>query len=52
MPVDANQIEQALGSDVVASLARKFGVDPSQASQFLASNLPQILSALHGGQPA
>ena len=52
LPVNADQIEQALGTPVVASLAQKFGVDPSQASQFLSEHLPQIISSLHGGQPA
>lgn len=51
-PVSAEQISQALGSPIVASLAQKFGVDPSQASQFLADHLPQMISAFHGNQPA
>ncbi|WP_448953203.1 YidB family protein [Labrys neptuniae] len=51
-PVSAEQISQALGSPVVASLAQKFGVDPAQASQFLADHLPQMISALHGNPPA
>ncbi|MDT3379737.1 YidB family protein [Labrys neptuniae] len=50
--VTADQISQALGSPMVTSLAEKFGVDPAQASQFLADHLPQIISTFHGNQTA
>ncbi|MGC9269371.1 YidB family protein [Acidiphilium sp.] len=40
LPVSADQIQQALGSPVIASIAQKFGVDPSMAASFLAQHLP------------
>ncbi|CAM5769699.1 hypothetical protein LMIY3S_02925 [Labrys miyagiensis] len=49
--VTAEQIEQTLGTSMVNSLAQKFGIDPTKANQFVADNLPQIIAALHGGQP-
>ena len=43
-----NEIQNALGSDQVKSFATKMGVDPAQASHFLAEYLPKIVRALHG----
>lgn len=50
LPVSADQIQQALGSPMVASLAQKFGVDPAQASQLLSQHLPQIIAAFSGNK--
>jgi uncharacterized protein YidB (DUF937 family) len=44
--VKASQIEDVLGSEQVKGLASQLGVDPSQASGFLASYLPQIVDKL------
>jgi len=45
-PISSNQIQNALGSDQVNALAAKMGVDPAQASQFLAEYLPKIVDKL------
>jgi len=45
-PVFGNQIQNALGSDQVSALAAKMGVDPAQASPFLAEYLPKIVDKL------
>src|SRR5438093_1214936 len=45
-PISGNQIQNALGSDQVNALAAKLGVDPSQASHFLAEYLPKIVDKL------
>ena len=45
-PVSGNQIQNALGSDQVSALAAKMGVDPAQASHFLAEYLPKIVDKL------
>lgn len=44
LPISSDQIESALGSPVVASLAAKFGVDPSQVGALLSQHLPGIVS--------
>ena len=44
--VSSNQIQNALGSDQVKALAAKMGIDPSQASGFLAEYLPKIVDKL------
>ena len=44
--ISANQIQNALGSDQVNALAAKMGVDPGQASNFLAEYLPKIVDKL------
>jgi uncharacterized protein YidB (DUF937 family) len=44
--ISANQIQNALGSDQVNALAAKMGVDPTQASHFLAEYLPKIVDKL------
>lgn len=46
MPVDANQIGQALGSGPLAELASKFGIDPQQLSGSLAQYLPEVVNQL------
>jgi uncharacterized protein YidB (DUF937 family) len=45
-PISANQIQNVLGPDQVNALAAKLGVDPSQASHFLAEYLPKIVDKL------
>src|SRR6266516_1183331 len=35
-PVSSNQIQQTLGSEQVKAIASRMGVDPAQASSFLA----------------
>lgn len=45
-PVSTNQIQQALGSDQIRTIAAKMGVDPNLASQFLAEYLPKIVDKL------
>jgi uncharacterized protein YidB (DUF937 family) len=46
MPVNADQISQALGSGPLADLARKFGIDPQQLSGNLAQYLPDVVNQL------
>lgn len=45
-PISGNQIQTALGSDQVNALAAKLGVDPAQASHFLAEYLPKVVDKL------
>jgi len=45
-PISGNQIQNVLGSDQVNALAAKMGVDPAQASYFLAEYLPKIVDKL------
>jgi uncharacterized protein YidB (DUF937 family) len=45
-PVSGNQVQNAIGSDQISALAAKMGVDPNQASQFLAEYLPKIVDKL------
>jgi len=45
-PISSNQVQNALGSDQVKALAAKMGIDPAQASTFLAEYLPKIVDKL------
>ena len=45
-PISSNQIQNVLGSDQVNALAAKLGVDPAQASHFLAEYLPKVVDKL------
>jgi uncharacterized protein YidB (DUF937 family) len=45
-PISSSQIQNVLGSDQVKALAAKMGVDPAQASHFLAEYLPKIVDKL------
>src|SRR5262247_1812269 len=45
-PVSSGQIQNALGSEQVKALAAKMGIDPAQASGFLAEYLPKIVDKL------
>ena len=51
LPISADQIQSALGSPVVESVAAKFGVDPATASQLLSQHLPAIMSHLSQNGP-
>ena len=44
--ISSNEIQNALGSDQVKALAAKMGIDPAQASNFLAEYLPKIVDKL------
>jgi uncharacterized protein YidB (DUF937 family) len=44
--ISADQIQKVLGSEQVNALAAKIGVDPVQASHFLAEYLPKIVDKL------
>jgi uncharacterized protein YidB (DUF937 family) len=45
-PISSDKIQTALGSDQVKALAAKIGVDPAQASNFLAEFLPKVVDKL------
>ena len=45
-PISADQIQEVLGSEQVNALAAKIGVDPAQASHFLAEYLPKVVDKL------
>ena len=44
--ISADQIQKVLGSEQVTALAAKIGVDPGQASHFLAEYLPKVVDKL------
>ena len=44
--VSSGQIQNALGPEQVSALAAKMGIDPTQASNFLAEYLPKIVDKL------
>lgn len=44
--VSGSQIENVLGSEQVQALAAKLGIDPNQASHFLAQYLPQVVDQM------
>ena len=44
--ISSNQIQNALGSEQVKALAAKMGIDPAQASSFLAEYMPKIVDKL------
>lgn len=44
--VSAEQIQSALGSEQIAGLASKLGIDPQQASGLLSQYLPKIIDKL------
>ncbi len=46
LPVTGEQIQQVLGNDKVAAIARQLGVDPAQASAQLAQVLPGLVDKL------
>ncbi|SIR10362.1 Uncharacterized conserved protein YidB, DUF937 family [Acidiphilium rubrum] len=40
LPISADQVQQALGNPVIASIAERFGIDPTTAANLLAQHLP------------
>jgi uncharacterized protein YidB (DUF937 family) len=44
--ISGDQIQNVLGSDQVKAIAAKLGVDPAQASTFLAEYLPKVVDKL------
>jgi uncharacterized protein YidB (DUF937 family) len=45
-PISGDQVQKVLGSEQVNALAAKLGVDPAQASHFLAEYLPKVVDKL------
>jgi len=45
-PISGNQIQKVLGSEQINALAARMGVDPAQASHFLAEYLPKVVDKL------
>jgi len=45
-PVTPSQMSSALGSDSIASMARKFGINPQMATTALAALLPVVIDHL------
>jgi uncharacterized protein YidB (DUF937 family) len=54
LPISPEQLQAVLGSDAVAQIAQKVGLDPSQLSQQLAQLLPGVVDQLtpNGQAPA
>lgn len=54
LPISAEQLQAVLGSDALAGIAAKLGVDPVQASGALAQLLPGLVDQLtpQGSAPA
>jgi uncharacterized protein YidB (DUF937 family) len=46
LPINADQIEQALGQERVQQIAMKFGVDPQTLKEQLAQVLPTVVDKL------
>lgn len=46
LPIDADSVQQVLGSDVVQNIAGKIGVDPQQVSGAVAKFLPSVVSQM------
>jgi uncharacterized protein YidB (DUF937 family) len=44
--ISPDQIKSVLGSDCVAKLAKKAGISPETATQYLTKSLPQLVDAL------
>ena len=44
--ISADMINQVMGTEQVQALAQKMGVDPAQASSFVAEHLPQLIDQL------
>jgi len=54
LPISADQLHQVLGSDAVAGIASKLGLDHAQISGGLAQMLPQLINQMtpNGAVPA
>lgn len=46
LAISPDQIQSVLGSDQIAGLASKLGIDPTQATGFLSEHLPKIIDKL------
>lgn len=46
LPIDADQLQSALGSDTLAQIAGQLGINPGEASGSLAQLLPQVIDQL------
>lgn len=46
IPVNADQITNALGSGAVAEMAAKFGIDPADLSAKIAEHLPTVIDKM------
>jgi uncharacterized protein YidB (DUF937 family) len=46
LPITADQIHQVLGSDTVAQLAAKFGLDPQDLAHKISQILPQAVDKM------
>jgi len=46
LPISADQLQQVLGSDMVAGLAAKFGLSPADVGGQLSQLLPQVVDKL------
>lgn len=53
LPVSADQLHSALGSDTLGALARQLGLNPGDAAGALSQLLPQVVDQLtpHGQMP-
>lgn len=53
-PISGDELQQALGGNVIGELAAKLGVQPQQAAQELSQALPQVIDKLtpNGQLPA
>jgi uncharacterized protein YidB (DUF937 family) len=49
LPVEPGQLQQALGGDWMSALASQLGTSPDQASQSVASLLPDVIDKLPPG---
>ncbi|MCJ0765711.1 YidB family protein [Variovorax terrae] len=54
LPISPDQLKDVLGSDAIAGIAAKLGIDPAQASGQLSQMLPGLIDQLtpHGQAPA
>lgn len=46
LPISADQVSKVLGSPLISELAGKLGVDPQQASAYVAQYLPILVNKL------
>jgi len=46
LPISAEQLSSVLGSDAIAGMAAKFGIDPSDLSAKIAEHLPTVIDKM------
>ena len=46
LPISAEQITSVLGSNTIAEIAAKFGINPAMLSQKIAENLPTLVDKM------